>query len=365
MHSVRYSIFSICVLVLTGLFHWSYAQDLRTHSVHVYFDSDAYELSDEAQQLVRNTILAIQPALIKRIQVQAHTDTDASEVYNQALSERRAQSTSTYLVQQGVPQKILHSEAFGETQQVSDEKARNRRVQLTFFVYEPEEGGEQTRMESKRLARARYVKFTTYSTKTKQVIQSSYVLEHHAGNRYAYTAKDGSCLFNRKYFPNLSLTFAKDGYLNKHVSTTEATNYNVGDTLKIDVYLEPVRVVEKIRYNHIYFYTDTDQFKPEASEDLKALYQFLVLNDTVMVEIQGHMNFSKAERADLYQQIYNNDLSYRRAKAVYHYLIAQGINAERLTYKGMSNKQMVYPIPKSSLEADMNKRVEVWTLERL
>ena len=41
---------------------------------------------------------------------------------------------------------------------------------------------------------------------------------------------------------------------------------------------------------------------------------------------------------------YNQKLSERRAKAVYDYLVEQGVNPDQLTWKGVGSTQNIFPI---------------------
>jgi len=68
-------------------------------------------------------------------EVAGHTDATGSESYNQSLSERRAASVRTYLVNQGVAASRLTSRGYGESQPIADNstkagRAANRRVDL-------------------------------------------------------------------------------------------------------------------------------------------------------------------------------------------------------------------------------------------
>jgi outer membrane protein OmpA-like peptidoglycan-associated protein len=70
-----------------------------------------------------------------RIQVFGHTDGVGTLVYNQTLSERRAQAAFEYLVSAGLDIEILVMKGFGKTQPVDEgisaaARARNRRVEL-------------------------------------------------------------------------------------------------------------------------------------------------------------------------------------------------------------------------------------------
>lgn len=70
------------------------------------------------------------------IDVVGHTDDVGSDVYNQALSERRAQSVAAYINNQGVNPVRVVAIGRGESQPIDsnateDGRARNRRVELT------------------------------------------------------------------------------------------------------------------------------------------------------------------------------------------------------------------------------------------
>lgn len=69
------------------------------------------------------------------IDVVGHTDADGSETYNQALSERRAQSVASYLGMRGVQSARVATQGRGESQPIAsnetaDGKAQNRRVEI-------------------------------------------------------------------------------------------------------------------------------------------------------------------------------------------------------------------------------------------
>lgn len=70
------------------------------------------------------------------VEVAGHTDSTGSDAYNQSLSERRAQSVSSYLTSQGViPQRVI-TVGMGESRPVADNstaggRQANRRVEIT------------------------------------------------------------------------------------------------------------------------------------------------------------------------------------------------------------------------------------------
>jgi OOP family OmpA-OmpF porin len=64
-----------------------------------------------------------------------HTDSVGSDVYNQKLSVKRAESVKAYLVSKGIEKNRIYTEGKGEKQPVADNKttegrAKNRRVEI-------------------------------------------------------------------------------------------------------------------------------------------------------------------------------------------------------------------------------------------
>jgi len=79
------------------------------------------------------------PAL--KINIEGHTDADGSEIYNQRLSESRANLVVAYLSENGVERKRMSAIGYGESKPIADNttntgKARNRRIE--FIVTESE-----------------------------------------------------------------------------------------------------------------------------------------------------------------------------------------------------------------------------------
>ncbi|MGI9235955.1 MAG: OmpA family protein [Woeseiaceae bacterium] len=70
------------------------------------------------------------------VEVAGHTDSTGSDSYNQSLSERRAQSVTSYLTAQGVISQRLITVGMGEGRPVADNtsaggRQANRRVEIT------------------------------------------------------------------------------------------------------------------------------------------------------------------------------------------------------------------------------------------
>ncbi|MBO6515620.1 MAG: OmpA family protein [Bacteroidia bacterium] len=339
--------------------HSTYAQSFEQKTVSIYFPSNGDQLNAEAKSQIRKTFLDLNEYLVKQVYVEGHTDSDASMAYNVSLATRRADNTKDFLLSQGIKSDRIFLESFGEMKPISGNKAQNRRVQIT-IVYEIKAFDENILVKQ---GDARIIQVSTFHANTRKPLPCSYVVEKRKRNRFANTNAKAVCYFDRSKYGDLDITFSKHGFLNESVSIHEKDVRNTGDTLQVKVYLKPVEVVQKLRFDHIYFYTDTDNFKPESKPELEKMLTMLKEFPSLYVEIQGHMNFSETRQANVFQRIYNHDLSHKRARAVYDFLVSRGIDKKRLTYKGLSNFRMIFPNPKTAEEADQNKRVEVWTLQ--
>lgn len=126
---------------------------------------------------------------------------------------------------------------------------------------------------------------------------------------------------NKSYVFNVN----KEGYL------FYSGRFNVNDfadkmdTLRIS--LQPIRLNAKVTLNNILFDTDKFELLPQSEIELEILINFLENNSNLIIEIGGHTD-------NVGSPDYNQTLSENRAKAVYDYLLKNGVNHERLSYKG-------------------------------
>lgn len=119
--------------------------------------------------------------------------------------------------------------------------------------------------------------------------------------------------------------------------------------------IENLQVGQSLTLENIYFEGGTASFLPISYDALEGLLDFLQKNPSVKIEIQGHVN-GPNEPPDIN---YSNNLGYRRARAVYDYLVNRKTDKERLSCKGFGNTQMVYPNAVSEIEMVKNRRVEI------
>ena len=109
-----------------------------------------------------------------------------------------------------------------------------------------------------------------------------------------------------------------------------------------------------IELPHISFRPNKARFLPSSIPQLEALYQLLSYDQSLNIEVNGHVNGVKSSNTKEFQT-----LSELRAAAVVQYLIERGIPDVRLSYKGFGNTQMIFPNAKTEAEMTQNRRVEI------
>lgn len=159
-------------------------------------------------------------------------------------------------------------------------------------------------------------KFELIDLETEKVVVESYSEK--------YTGEFLVCIpTNRNYALNVSkkgYSFYSDNF------SLEGEHSNIKPFLK-DVPLQPIKVNDVVILKNIFFEHDKYDLRDESEVELKKLIDFLDFNPGIYIELGGHTD-NDGELA------YNQKLSENRALAVYNYLVKNGVNVKRLSYKG-------------------------------
>jgi outer membrane protein OmpA-like peptidoglycan-associated protein/tetratricopeptide (TPR) repeat protein len=112
----------------------------------VYFDTDEYDLRPESIQQLDSIARIMKANPNMNISIEGHTDSRASDAYNQKLGQNRADAAYDYLVRQGISPKRLVTVTYGERRPAvpntsADNMQLNRRTE---FKVLPREGDTNT-----------------------------------------------------------------------------------------------------------------------------------------------------------------------------------------------------------------------------
>ena len=105
----------------------------------VQFKSSSAQLTDGAKMRLDQVARAINEQANLRVEIGGYTDNSGSKVFNQKLSEQRAESVRQYLIAKGVDPGRLVAHGYGSSQPVASNdtetgRAANRRVEFKIIV---------------------------------------------------------------------------------------------------------------------------------------------------------------------------------------------------------------------------------------
>ena len=148
-----------------------------------------------------------------------------------------------------------------------------------------------------------------------------------------------------------ALNVSKEGYLFFSDNFELKGVHEISNPYLKDVALNPIKNGEKIVLRNIFYATDSYELEDKSVTELSKLIEFLNQNPGLIIEISGHTD-------NVGSNEYNLNLSNKRARSVYQYLIEKGIKSERLTYKGYGELQAISTNDAAQGRAD-NRRTEI------
>jgi outer membrane protein OmpA-like peptidoglycan-associated protein len=191
--------------------------------------------------------------------------------------------------------------------------------------------------------RTLYVKGTIIDKNTGKPIPSSVELTDNATNlplMKVQTDELGAYFITLPTGHDYTFTVNRKGYL-FYSDLYALSQGNADSVYKKDIYLQPVALNAAVTFRNIQFANNSYEVPGAGFIELEKLKQVLTENPTLKVEISGHTdNIGKPED--------NLLLSTNRAKAIVDWLVRNGIDANRLTYKGYGATQ---PIAGNDTEA--------------
>lgn len=132
--------------------------------------------------------------------------------------------------------------------------------------------------------------------------------------------------------------------------------YQIPITNSFSEKVKNAKVGELLKLKGLNFYNMSDVVLPDSRPILDELLQIMNNNPTLKIEIQGHICCKEFEV---------EDISIKRAKTVYNFLLPNGITESRISYKGFASTRPIYPLPeKNEEERVANRRVEILILEK-
>ena len=198
-----------------------------------------------------------------------------------------------------------------------------------------------------------YLKGKVYDAQTKKPLEARFELvDLETGKVVVISHSDrssGEFLVSLPINKEYALNATSEGYLfySENFMLTEGS---LKEPYRKDAPLNKIEVGKTVVLRNVFFDTDKFDLKQKSKIELNRLMAFLEKNPTVKIELGGHTDNVGSAKS-------NQVLSNNRARAVYDYLLSQGVVAERLSTKGYGDTK---PIADNNTEEGRaeNRRTE-------
>lgn len=279
----------------------------RMHSQEafsVYFDSNKNDLKKAQSERLESFIASNKE--VKIVAINGYTDEDGTTSFNDSLAQRRVNFIYNIVKSKLKIRDDFKTRSFGEKHIHSKNKAENRKVDIYYI-------------EAKDLAREDEIlgikkEIPIKKPKVKPVFTDKISLSNPNGTK-------SELVLDVAFMERVSE--AKPG--------------------------------EKIVLENLNFQLNTFAITNDSRSKLYELLEIMRKNPQMKIQIQGHICCMTNDK---------QDLSTKRAKAITKFLGVNGIEDERVTFKGFGVTQPIYAIPeKSEEERAANRRVEIEIVE--
>lgn len=351
--SSRLKIIVPCLLLLFSHFSLfaqqgeALEQEQKVYATEVYFDFALFDIRTDADSTLQSALSYLEDLKeAYTIKITAHTDFVGTNERNQLLSQNRADAVKAYLQERGIAAERMEATVFGEEQP----QANN----------DTDEGRQLNR-------RATIEVFKTI----KMIPMTAQVLDEETGKPIAGTElivrtkssrdsvrTDENGIF-RLSVP-LNAVVGVDIFSECYFLYTKMLRANPKNLANLKFKLIKAKVGMAMDINNLYFVGNKDTLLQKSEPELPKILRFMKINDCLNIQIAGHINLPRSPKVKKHTEHF--DLSRRRAKMVFDYLIAHGISEERIEYQGYGNWEMRYPNAQSEKEQALNRRVEIRVL---
>lgn len=151
--------------------------------------------------------------------------------------------------------------------------------------------------------------------------------------------------------------------------------FKEGDTWVVPYILEPLTKGDVSIMYKVTFYKDAVIMEPQSKDELDVLLSIMNANPKMEIKIHGHVNGAQereiktlSDGADYFDlstaesvKASAEKLGTLRAEAVQRYLVANGINKNRLKLYSWGNRRQL--VPESSTQSQLNDRIEIEVLK--
>jgi outer membrane protein OmpA-like peptidoglycan-associated protein len=152
--------------------------------------------------------------------------------------------------------------------------------------------------------------------------------------REYFANKDGTFEIPLSHGYKYAIDIEKEGYLFSSNTIDLTKPSKTRQLVSENFELKKIQTGQKMVMKNIFYETGSASLKPESFAEIDVLFDFMVKNPTVKIEISGHTdNVGKPE--------VNMELSISRARAIYKILVNRGIDPSRIKFVGYGSDKPI------------------------
>jgi len=287
---------------------------------------------------------------IDRIEIVAHTDAVGKLKYNEVLSKRRAESVRDWLADQQIDSSLCILSWKGEIDSLvsnssAPQRQLNRRAQIKVYV------------NAYYITPMNLVEGTVHDSNGTG-IDAQIVLKGKLFSDSTYTDSTGYFSLIAPDTTVLSIDVFAKGYVYTSGMFKNDRRH------KVELNFKPIPLQRGVKFQlHRFYFVGNKAVLLRSSEpELVRLMRFMTLNPTTIISIEGHITYPNNPKVSKESDLF--DLSVRRAKLVYDYLVEHKINPDRMSSEGFGNWHMVHPNARTEELQRKNRRVEIRIVEQ-
>lgn len=340
------------------------------YSKVIYFEFGKWDILPEYEKTLLTVVKAIKAQEEGYyVNITGHTDDVDNDTYNYELGLKRARAVAAFLIKRGADSTKLNlfskGEKVGKNDNSNDSlRKQNRRVEIQVFKDVP--ATTTPNVENKTLP-VFIVSLLDSVTRDTIKGQVYFVEKDKKGTVISQVMLMDSKGFTTAITPGryFEISFSSAGYRSKNNIYVFADSVFTKNTpVRTAAELVKMKVKTRKNFEKIYFHGNQATFLPTSADELRRVLQFAKSSGVAAIEIVGHVNYPlNYNQNDSAMAKWNYQLSFMRAKAVFDYLVENGVDRGIISYKGVSNTEMKFPYAKTDDEMARNRRVEVLILE--
>ena len=288
----------------------------------IYFDVNKAIIRPDAALELDKIVAILNENPTMEIELGSHTDCRSTASYNQSLSNRRAKASAAYIKARISNPKRIIGKGYGESQLLNnclcedsiqstcseEEHQLNRRTEFKVVGYN---GTKNSSSQPEGVADNRTT--ITDNSMDKKPLKGT----------IKPNSESGTSIVNKQKSP-----IEKQ---QKPVDVIVNPTYPQGFVVGADL-------TKLLQINMIYFDLDKYNIRPDAALELDKIVEVMKQYPSLKIALISHTDCRMPGE-------YNERLSNNRAKSSKAYIVSHGIQANRLTAKGMGERQLAVDCP--------------------